>query len=101
MPLHGLESSSAFMYPQFQDPLLNQRYNLISFDLLGNGDTEAPLYLSDWQAPYHDGWVEAVILARFCDALELPPVHLFASQSRSVQGAGRFAALFPDKCKSR
>lgn len=88
------------MYPQFQDPLLNKTYNLISFDELGNGDTEAPCYMSDSQAPYHDVWVEAAIIARFCDALKLPPVHLFASQGRSVHGAARFASLFPEKCRS-
>ncbi|KAF9509496.1 hypothetical protein BS47DRAFT_148466 [Hydnum rufescens UP504] len=98
--LHPHFLSSAFMYPQFQDPHLKNTYNMIAFDEVGCGDTEAPYYLSDGQAPYHDRWVEGAIIARFCDALRLPPVHVFACQVRSVQSAQCFSSIFPDKCRS-
>ena len=85
---------------QFDDPLLNDNFNLIAFDALACGRTEAQSYLSLHQAAVHDGYVDAAIIALFHEYLGLPPVHVMAGENRPVQAAMGFAMLFPEKTLS-
>ncbi|KAJ7283373.1 Alpha/Beta hydrolase protein [Mycena rebaudengoi] len=86
--------SSAFLYPQFNDPRLDQNYNLIAFDMRVCGESNAA------HSARHDSWVEAADLAFCHQALQLPPMHILALESSSIYCALRFAALFPEKCLS-
>lgn len=88
------------MSSQFSDPLLNDSFNLIAFDAISCGRTEAPGFLSLHQAAVHDGYVDAAIVALFHEYLDLPPVHVMASENRSFQSALGFAILFPEKTLS-
>jgi len=98
--LHPTFLSSVHLSPQFDDPLLNDNFNLIAFDALACGRTEAQSYLSLHQAAVHDGYVDAAIIALFHEYLGLPPVHVMAGENRPVQAAMGFAMLFPEKTLS-
>ncbi|KAF8339032.1 uncharacterized protein EI90DRAFT_2442637 [Cantharellus anzutake] len=98
--LHPTYLSSDHLSSQFDDPLMKDYFNLIAFDAVCCGRTEAPNYLSLSQAAVHDGYVDAAIIALFHEYLSLPPVHVMASEHRPVQGATRFVLLFPEKVLS-
>lgn len=79
--LHPLFMCTDFLDAQFTDPLLVENFHLIAFDSVSYGHTKNPRYMS--QVVHHDAWVEGAIIARFCDALDLPPVRLHIPRSCS------------------
>ncbi|KAI0786446.1 alpha/beta-hydrolase [Abortiporus biennis] len=91
--LHPLHLDSSWMYPQFDDPRLNNRYNLIAFDTRLTGKSRSKL------TGKCDLWVHAADLAHAFYHLQLPPAHIFACDVYG-QVALRFASLFPDLCLS-
>ncbi|THU83934.1 alpha/beta-hydrolase [Dendrothele bispora CBS 962.96] len=92
--LHPTYMDSKWLDNQFGDPRLDKNYNLIAFDMRVSGDSTCR------PNGKHDSWVEAADLA-FCHmSLELPPCHVLACESISVNCALRFAILFPDMCLS-
>ena len=88
------------MDEQFQDPILGEVYNLIAIDGLTSGRTQCPSYVDSGKAALHDSWVDAALVALFCQAFDLPPVHLFAVQMIATCTAMRFAAVFRERCLS-
>lgn len=57
--------SVEFLDRQFDDPALNQLYNLIAFDPPGYGRTVAPKYKTRAQALGIDDWVMAAYVCCF------------------------------------
>ncbi|KAJ7162622.1 Alpha/Beta hydrolase protein [Mycena crocata] len=92
--LHPTFLDSSWLYAQFTDPRLDSDYNLIAFDMRVAGKSECR------HSGKHDSWVDAADLA-FCHrALALPPIHILALESISINCALRFAVLFPEMCLS-
>jgi pimeloyl-ACP methyl ester carboxylesterase len=85
---------------QFSDSCLSDAFNLIAFDIPTSGKTRAPRYATRGQGDVYDNWVEAAMIAHFCDALKIPSVHIFATMTNSVHAALRFSILFKERCLS-
>ncbi|RDB20549.1 hypothetical protein Hypma_012458 [Hypsizygus marmoreus] len=92
--LHPLFLDSTWLEHQFGDPRLNQCYNLIAFDMRTCGRSECR------PSGRHDSWVDAADLAFCHQALHLPPCHILALESLSINCALRFSVLFPELCLS-
>ncbi|KAI0303936.1 alpha/beta-hydrolase [Russula brevipes] len=87
--LHPFFLDSTWLDTQFDDPRLNEDYNLIAFDQRAAGRT-----LSRPNGK-QDAWTDAADLAFACHALWVPPAHVWASETTAANLAIRFAALFP------
>lgn len=104
--LHPLFLDSSWLNTQMEDPRLNERYNIVAFDMRTCGRSIAT------PSGKHDTWVDAADLAfahlvrrrsiayrAFVinisneQALGLPPAHFFAVECISVNAALRLAAL--------
>ncbi|KAJ6567283.1 Alpha/Beta hydrolase protein [Mycena vulgaris] len=92
--LHPTFLDSSWVYAQFNDPRLDADYNLIAFDMRVAGKSECR------HSGKHDSWVDAADLAFCHQALALPPIHILALETISINCALRFAALFPEMCLS-
>ncbi|KAK8865721.1 hypothetical protein IAR55_000867 [Kwoniella newhampshirensis] len=92
---HPVWMDSFFFYPQFDDSLLYERYNLIAFDLPGHGFT----YLKKpAEAKYTlESAVEAIYLGLI--ALDVKLIHVVGSGTGSAQ-AMRLASLHPGLIES-
>ncbi|KAJ6627415.1 alpha/beta-hydrolase [Mycena sp. CBHHK59/15] len=84
----------SWLHPQFNDPRLDADYNIIAFDMRVIGRSTCRY------SGKHDSWVDAADLAFCHQALQLPPFHILALESISVNCSLRFAALFPEMCLS-
>ena len=98
--LHGVLLSVEYLETQFSDNSLSDAYNLIAFDIPTAGKTKAPRFATCGQGDVYDNWVEAAMIAHFCDTLGISSVHIFASMSNSIHAGLRFATLFPERCLS-
>ncbi|PFH52569.1 hypothetical protein AMATHDRAFT_139549 [Amanita thiersii Skay4041] len=92
--LHPFLLDSSWLDYQFDDIRLYQNYNMIAFDMRTGGRSQCK------GSGVHDSWVDAADLAFCHQILHLPPCHILAFESLSVNCALRFAALFPEMCLS-
>ncbi|KAG8955931.1 hypothetical protein FRC04_006379 [Tulasnella sp. 424] len=92
--LHGMFLNTRFLAPQFNDPRLNDNFNLIAYDAMSCGKTKNPV------SPHNDLWCQAALIAQVSFELKLPPFHLMANGMNPVAAALRFNILFPGRCLS-
>ncbi|KAG8907819.1 hypothetical protein FRB99_001992 [Tulasnella sp. 403] len=92
--LHGMFLNTRFLAPQFNDPRLNDNFNLIAYDSLSCGKTKNPV------SPSHDLWCDAALIAIVSYELKLPNFHLMANGMNPVAAALKFSMLFPNRCLS-
>lgn len=92
--LHPVSLDVTWLRNQFEDPRLNEAYNMIAFDQRNAGRTKSR------HSGQRDSYVDAADIAFALELLQLPPVHIFAVQLNSIWSACRFAFLFPSKCVS-
>lgn len=90
--LHPLFLDSTWLDNQFCDPRLSGHYNVIAFDMRTCGRSRCR------SSGRHDSWVDSADLAFCCQKLHLPPCHILAFESLSINCALRFAVLFPEMC---
>nr|GAT46216.1 predicted protein [Mycena chlorophos] len=86
---------SGWLDSQFEDPRLNDDYNIIAFDIprcCGQSEFRP--------SGRTDSWTDAADLALASRALNLPPMHILAFEGMATTCALRFAALFPEMCLS-
>ncbi|KZT57890.1 hypothetical protein CALCODRAFT_263528 [Calocera cornea HHB12733] len=87
--------STPFLSRQFDDPTLDNTFNLVAFDVRSTGETKNPLDAR------RDTWVDAADLAHAAILLGLPSFHVFAAGSQLVHlYALRLALLWPNLLKS-
>ena len=105
--LHPFFLDSTWLDSQFGDPRLHSGYNLIAFDWRAAGKT-----VSRFNGK-HDAWTDAVDILLICyvcaisaillrdltprlvfKALNLPPFHIWASETISANAAIRFSILY-------
>ncbi|TFK21839.1 alpha/beta-hydrolase [Coprinopsis marcescibilis] len=94
MILHPLLLDSTWLDNQLGDPRLYLHYNIIAFDMRSMGQSNCK------PSAKHDSWVDAADLGLCCLRLHLPPCHILALETISVNAALRFALLFPEMCLS-
>jgi len=92
LPYIGFDITS--LTPQFRDPILSSRCNLIAVDFRSQGKTVNPL------TEQHDNWVNAAGLLKLLARLQIPGVHVFASGALSIGTALRFTLLWPTGVQS-
>jgi len=87
--LHPLFLDISFLYPYLNPPSpLLDRFNIILIDFRSHGRTHAKV------SPSCDLWTLAADLAFALHKLNLPPVHLFATDPRGSEVAIRLCGLF-------
>ncbi|KAH8102207.1 alpha/beta-hydrolase [Cristinia sonorae] len=91
--MHPLHVDSTWLYPQFDDPRLTGKYNIIAFDTRLTGTS-----MNRFTGKY-DFYVAAADLAHAFYHLRLPPAHIWASEAFCYV-ALRLAAIFPELCLS-
>ncbi|TFY78101.1 hypothetical protein EWM64_g5912 [Hericium alpestre] len=87
---HPIFLDSTWLDAQFDDPRINNRFNIIAFDARCAGKTVSR------PNGRHDHWTDCADLAQAILALWLPPAHLWASESFGTNTALRLAMLFPE-----